>query len=40
MNHYQDIMRRKDEIMMKSLGLDYSKYKVSDIIFDYEKNDG
>jgi 2-amino-4-ketopentanoate thiolase beta subunit len=36
MSHYQSIMNRRDEIMKKSLGLDYSKYKISDIIFDYE----
>ena len=34
---YDAIMQRKNEIMKKSIGIDYEKYKISDIAFDYER---
>jgi|YNPMSStandDraft_2_1061718.scaffolds.fasta_scaffold00088_22 threonine dehydratase len=34
---YDSVIKRKNEIMKKSLGIDYSKYYISDIAFDYEK---
>lgn len=35
-NTYQDLMDRKNEIMKKSIGLDYSKYEIEGIGFDFE----
>ena len=35
-NAYQSFMDRRNEIMKKSVGLDYSKYEYSGIGFDYE----
>ncbi len=34
---YQEVMARKNEIMKKSLGLDYSQFESGGIAFDYEK---
>ncbi|ACR79083.1 MULTISPECIES: 2-amino-4-oxopentanoate thiolase subunit OrtB [Kosmotoga] len=34
---YDAIMQRKNEIMKKSVGIDYGKYTISDIAFDYER---
>ncbi len=33
---YSAVMNRKNEIMKKALGIDYEKYKITDISFDYE----
>jgi len=35
-NKYQGLMDRKNEIMKKSVGLDYSKYELEGIGFDFE----
>lgn len=35
-NSYQDLMTRKNEIMLKSVGIDYDKYEKEGIGFDYE----
>jgi len=35
-NAYNDLMNRKNEIMKKSVGLDYSKYEFDGIGFDFE----
>jgi cysteine synthase len=35
-NSYNDVMNRKNEIMMKSVGIDYNKYEGNYINFDYE----
>jgi len=34
---YNTIMNRKNEIMKKSVGVDYSKYEIEGLAFDYEK---
>ena len=34
---YQSVMSRKGEIMLKSVGIDYSKFESGSIAFDYEK---
>lgn len=34
---YNSVMNRKNEIMKKSIGIDYSKYEIEGIAFDYEK---
>ncbi|WP_405127680.1 2-amino-4-oxopentanoate thiolase subunit OrtB [Sinanaerobacter chloroacetimidivorans] len=34
---YQSVMGRKAEIMLKSVGIDYSKFESGSIAFDYEK---
>lgn len=36
MNKYEELMARKNEIMKKSVGMDYSKYEVGKLAFDYE----
>lgn len=36
-NSYNAIMNRKNEIMKKSVGVDYSKYEIEGLAFDYEK---
>jgi len=36
-NDYQAVMSRKGEIMLKSVGIDYSKFESGSIAFDYEK---
>lgn len=35
-NSYNDVMSRKNQIMMKSVGIDYQKYEGGYINFDYE----
>lgn len=34
---YDSVMKRKNDIMKKALGLDYSKYEYGSIAFDYEQ---
>lgn len=34
---YDAVMRRRNEIMKKSVGIDYEKYTISDVAFDYER---
>ena len=36
-NLYEKIMKRKEEIIYKSVGIDYKKYEYGKISFDYEK---
>lgn len=36
-NDYNSVMSRKAEIMLKSVGIDYSKFESGSIAFDYEK---
>ena len=36
MNKYEALMARKNEIMIKSVGIDFSKYETGVISFDYE----
>ena len=36
-NDYASVMGRKPEIMLKSVGIDYSKFESGSIAFDYEK---
>ena len=36
-NDYASVMARKGEIMIKSVGIDYSVYESGSIAFDYEK---
>jgi len=36
-NDYNSVMARKAEIMLKSVGIDYSKFESGSIAFDYEK---
>ncbi|MDF3001233.1 MAG: ortB [Bacillota bacterium] len=36
-NDYQSVMGRKAEIMLKSVGIDYSAFESGSIAFDYEK---
>ncbi|MDF2880881.1 MAG: Pyridoxal-5-phosphate-dependent protein beta subunit [Clostridiaceae bacterium] len=35
MNKYDELMNRKSEIMLKSVGVDYSKYETGRLSFDY-----
>lgn len=37
MNKYEEMMARKKEIMLKSVGVDYDKYEKGKLSFDYEK---
>ncbi|MFA6940100.1 MAG: 2-amino-4-oxopentanoate thiolase subunit OrtB [Clostridiaceae bacterium] len=37
MNKYEELMARKNEIMKKSIGIDYSKYEKGKLSFDYEE---
>lgn len=37
MSKYEALMMRKNEIMLKSIGFDYSTYEIGKIAFDYEK---
>lgn len=37
MNKYEELMSKKNEIMLKSVGLDYDKYETGYLSFDYEK---
>ncbi|OAA31862.1 2-amino-4-ketopentanoate thiolase [Kosmotoga arenicorallina S304] len=34
---YSAVMARKNEIMKDSVGIDYDKYRITDIAFDYER---
>ncbi|ANQ53838.1 2-amino-4-ketopentanoate thiolase [Thermosipho affectus] len=34
---YNAVMSRKNEIMKRAVGIDYEKFIISDIVFDYEK---
>lgn len=36
-NSYQGVMDRKNEIMKKAIGIDYSQFQLTDLAFDYEK---
>lgn len=36
-NSYEETMARKSEIIKKAVGIDYSKYVVDSIAFDYEQ---
>lgn len=36
-NSYEAVMSRKNEIMKKAVGIDYSKFEAEGIAFDYEK---
>lgn len=36
MNKYEEVMSRKNEIMIKSVGMDFDKYENGNIAFDYE----
>ncbi len=35
-NKYEELMARKNEIILKSIGIDYSKYETGKLSFDYE----
>jgi len=35
-NKYEALMERKNEIMIKSVGIDFSKYETGALAFDYE----
>ena len=37
MNKYEELMERKSEIILKSIGIDYSKYETGKLSFDYEE---
>ena len=37
MNKYEALMERKNEIMIKSVGIDFSKYEKGKLAFDYEE---
>ena len=37
MNKYEEVMSRKNEIMIKSVGVDFEKYARGTIAFDYEE---
>lgn len=36
MNKYEEVMSRKNQIMIKSVGMDFGKYEKGSIAFDYE----
>ncbi len=36
MNKYEEVMSRKNQIMIKSVGMDFDKYEKGSIAFDYE----
>jgi len=36
MNKYEEVMSRKNQIMIKSVGMDFDKYEKGNIAFDYE----
>ena len=36
LNKYEELMGKKGEIMLESVGIDYSKYKKGVLAFDYE----
>lgn len=37
MNKYEEVMSRKNEIMIKSVGMDFEKYERGTIAFDYDE---
>jgi 2-amino-4-ketopentanoate thiolase beta subunit len=37
LSKYDSVMKRKNEIMLKSVGIDYSEYETGKLSFDYEK---
>ncbi|MGC8705112.1 MAG: 2-amino-4-oxopentanoate thiolase subunit OrtB [Athalassotoga sp.] len=37
MNMYEEIIKRKNEIIKKAVGIDYSKFEIEGIAFDYER---
>lgn len=37
MNKYDELMTRKNEIMLKSVGMDFDKYETGKLSFDYER---
>jgi cysteine synthase len=37
LSKYEDLMSRKNEIMLKSVGVDYKQYERGSLAFDYEK---
>jgi 2-amino-4-ketopentanoate thiolase beta subunit len=37
LSKYDSVMNRKNEIMLKSVGIDYSEYETGKLSFDYEK---
>lgn len=37
MNKYEELMARKNEIILKSIGIDYNKYETGKLSFDYEE---
>ncbi|ERI90346.1 pyridoxal-phosphate dependent protein [Clostridiales bacterium oral taxon 876 str. F0540] len=37
MNKYETLISRKNEIMLKSVGIDYKKYETGKLSFDYEE---
>lgn len=37
MSKYEELMSRKQEIMLKSVGVNYSQYETGQLSFDYEK---
>lgn len=37
MNKYEELMKRKNEIMLKSVGMDFDKYEKGKLSFDYEQ---
>lgn len=36
MNKYEEVMSRKNQIMIKSVGMDFDKYEIGSLAFDYE----
>jgi len=36
MNKYEELMAKKNEIMLKSVGIDFNKYEMGKLSFDYE----
>ena len=36
MSKYEELMQRKNEIILKSIGIDYNKYETGKLSFDYE----
>ncbi|MCL1982969.1 MAG: 2-amino-4-oxopentanoate thiolase subunit OrtB [Clostridiales bacterium] len=36
-NDYESVMARKPEVMLKSVGIDYSKFESGSLAFDYER---
>ncbi len=34
---YEDVIKRKNEIIQKAVGIDYSKFEIEGIAFDYDR---